>query len=70
MHQRCSLHGLVRALVPHVAVSDAAQFGIDRRRQVLERILVAVTPCPQKTRDFDRLQGRMEDLKLALYSRQ
>ena len=68
VHQRCSLQGLIRALVPHVAVGDAAQFGIDRRRQALKSILVAVTPCPQETRDFDRLRGRMEDLKLELYS--
>ena len=53
VHQRCSLHGLVRALVAHVAVSNAAQFGVDRRRQALESTLVAVTPRPQKTRDFD-----------------
>jgi len=51
-------------------VGDSAQFGINRRRQALESILVAVTPCPQEKRDFCRLRGRMEDLKLELYSPQ
>src|SRR5437867_3804821 len=37
---------------------DGAELGIDRRRKALESSLIATTPGPQETRDFDRRSRR------------
>src|SRR5260370_21041891 len=42
----------------HIAPGDEAEFGIDYRRKVIERRLIAATPGPQETRDFDRRSRR------------
>jgi len=49
---------VARALVQHIAPGDAAELGIDRGRKALESILIAATPGPQETRDFDRRSRR------------
>jgi len=46
------------ALVQHIAPGDEAELGIDRRRKALESSLIAATPGPQETRDFDRRSRR------------
>jgi len=49
---------VARALVQHIAPGDEAELSIDRRRKALESILIAATPGPQETRDFDRRSRR------------
>jgi hypothetical protein len=53
---------VARALVRHIAPRDEAQLGIDRRRKAVESRLIAVTPGPQETRDFDRRSRRNVNL--------
>src|SRR5579884_1162221 len=50
--QRRGLQNVVIPLAAEVVARDPVQFGVDDRRQPLQRGAVALAPCPEKRRQF------------------
>ena len=51
------LKGLARTLLRHLPVRPAMQFAVDERRQLLERLLVAIAPGAQELGDLLRIRN-------------
>jgi hypothetical protein len=60
VNERRGLEGMVRALVAHVAMRDALQFGVDERDQLLERGSIAASPGRQEPGHVGRRTQRQD----------
>jgi hypothetical protein len=50
VHERCGLERVTAALFAEEVGGEAAQFAVNQRHQLLERVLIAVFPVDQKLR--------------------
>src|SRR5207247_1609611 len=51
--QRRGLQSMAIALVFHVIVSSPPQLGVDRGRELVQRVPIAICPSPEQPRDCD-----------------